>query len=187
MLSELLSKLFQPKSEQASTPKFSELSELSASLPVQSQELSSNPSWITTLTKQLRVDEGEVLSAYQDHLGYWTIGVGRLIDKRRGGGISKEESTYLLTNDIDKCVKDIRVALPWFEALDDARKGVLINMSFQLGVAGLMQFKTMLGYIEAGKYSEAAASMYQSLWAKQTPERCNRMSVQMRTGQWQFG
>lgn len=22
--------------------------------------------------------------AYQDHLGYWTIGVGRLIDKRKG-------------------------------------------------------------------------------------------------------
>jgi lysozyme len=187
MLSELLSKLFQPKSDQASTQKSSESSELSASLLVQSQESSNNPSWITTLTKQLRIDEGEVLSAYQDHLGYWTIGVGRLIDSRKGGGISKEESAYLLTNDINKCVRDIEVALPWFETLDDARKGVIINMSFQLGVAGLLQFKTMLAYVEAGKYNEAADSMYQSLWAKQTPERCNRMATQMRSGQWQFG
>jgi lysozyme len=187
MLSELLSKLFPPKLDQASTPKSFESSESFASLPAQSQELSSKQSWITSLTKQLRLDEGEVLSAYQDHLGYWTIGVGRLIDSRKGGGISKEESAYLLTNDINSRIKDISAALPWFEALDDARKGVLINMSFQLGVAGLLQFKTMLAYIEAGKYSEASDSMYQSLWAKQTPQRCNRMSEQMRVGQWQFG
>jgi len=187
MLSELLSKLFQSKSDQAYIPKSLESSELSASLPVQSHELSSKQSWITSLTKQLRLDEGEVLSAYQDHLGYWTIGVGRLIDSRRGGGISKEESTYLLTNDINNRIKDISAALPWFEALDDARKGVLINMAFQLGVAGLLQFKTMLAYVEAGKYSEASDSMYQSLWAKQTPQRCNRMAEQMRSGKWQFG
>lgn len=187
MLSELLSKLFQSKSDQAYIPKSLESSESSASLPAQSQELSSKQSWITSLTKQLRLDEGEVLSAYQDHLGYWTIGVGRLIDSRRGGGISKEESTYLLTNDINNRIKDISAALPWFEALDDARKGVLINMAFQLGVAGLLKFETMLAYIEAGKYSEASDSMYQSLWAKQTPQRCNRMAEQMRTGKWQYG
>ena len=32
---------------------------------------------IDELTRQLRRDEGEVLTTYQDHLGYWTIGVGR--------------------------------------------------------------------------------------------------------------
>lgn len=187
MLSELFSKLFQSKLDQASTQKSLESSDLSASLQAQSQGSSSNPSWITTLTKQLRSDEGEILSAYQDHLGYWTIGVGRLIDSRKGGGISKEESAYLLTNDINDRIKAIRQALPWFDTLDDARKGVLINMAFQLGVEGLLQFKTMLTYIESGKYNEAADSMYQSLWAKQTPERCKRMAKQMRSGQWQFG
>lgn len=60
------------------------------------------------LTKQLRRDEGEVLSAYQDHLGYWTIGVGRLIDKRKGGGLTSEESDYLLGNDIDKRDKELQ-------------------------------------------------------------------------------
>lgn len=40
----------------------------------------------TKLTAQLRRDEGEKLYAYQDTLGYWTIGIGRLIDRRRGGG-----------------------------------------------------------------------------------------------------
>jgi GH24 family phage-related lysozyme (muramidase) len=30
--------------------------------------------------KQLKRDEGEVLHAYKDSLGYWTIGIGILID-----------------------------------------------------------------------------------------------------------
>ena len=44
----------------------------------------------------LIAEEGEKLSAYQDSMGFWTIGVGRLIDARKGGGISQEESRYLL-------------------------------------------------------------------------------------------
>ena len=33
-----------------------------------------------TLKARLRLEEGEVLHAYQDSLGWWTIGVGHLID-----------------------------------------------------------------------------------------------------------
>jgi len=36
------------------------------------------------LEQQLRRDEGEVLHEYKDSLGYSTIGIGRLIDKRKG-------------------------------------------------------------------------------------------------------
>lgn len=38
-----------------------------------------------TLASLLTSDEGRVPHAYQDHLGYWTIGVGHLIDRRKGG------------------------------------------------------------------------------------------------------
>ena len=59
------------------------------------------------LIRSLRGEEGEVLTEYKDHLGYSTIGVGRLIDKRKGGGITKEESAYLLNNDIDKIIEQL--------------------------------------------------------------------------------
>ena len=36
------------------------------------------------LIEELRADEGEKLVAYRDHLGYWTIGVGHLIDPAKG-------------------------------------------------------------------------------------------------------
>lgn len=138
------------------------------------------------LVRQLKGDEGVIPHAYQDHLGFWTIGVGRLIDKRKGGCLRPDEISYLLNNDVDDRIDQLTRRLPWFQNLDDARKGVLLNMSFQMGVEGLLQFERTLALIEQGKYDLAANAMLQSLWAKQTPERAKRMAEQMRTGQWQF-
>lgn len=111
------------------------------------------------LTKQLRRDEGEVLSAYQDHLGFWTLGVGRLIDKRKGGGITPEESAYLLSNDIDKRESELLRRAPWMANLDQARFGALVNMAFQMGVDGLLGFKNTLAMVRAGDYDGSANSI----------------------------
>lgn len=140
----------------------------------------------TELAKQLKGDEGIIPYAYPDHLGYLTIGVGRLIDKRKGGCLRPDEITYLLNNDIDDRIDALTRALPWFQDLDDARKGVLLNMAFQLGTEGLLKFENTLALIRDGKYENAAHAMLQSLWAKQTPARAKRMAEQMRTGLWQF-
>lgn len=141
---------------------------------------------ISELTKQLRSDEGVVSHAYQDHLGYWTIGVGRLIDKRKGGGLRPFEIDYLLRNDIEDRINELTKRLPWFQDLDDARRGVLLNMSFQMGVDGLLGFKNTLEMIRQGDYDKAADGMLNSLWARQTPERAKRLSLQMRTGAWVY-
>lgn len=137
------------------------------------------------LTKQLRRDEGEVLTAYQDHLGYLTIGVGRLIDKRKGGGITPEESAYLLSNDIDKREAELLRRAPWMANLDPVRFGALLNMAFQMGVDGLLGFKNTLAMVRGGDYEGASSGMLESTWAKQTPERAKRISDQMKTGVWQ--
>lgn len=142
-------------------------------------------SLIQNLTAQLRRDEGEVLHAYQDHLGFWTIGIGRLIDKRRGGGLTRDEAAYLLNNDIVKVTAAVRARLPWFDELTEARQGVLANMAFQMGVEGLLGFRNTLGMIERGEYAAAADAMLQSKWAQQTPQRAARLAEQMRTGVWQ--
>ena len=134
---------------------------------------------------QLKRDEGEVLHAYQDHLGYWTIGIGILIDKRKGGGLRPEESEFVFRNRLKLLDAELSGRLPWISKLDPARKGVLINMAFQMGVAGLLGFKNTLALIQSGKYQEAARAMLQSKWATQTPARAQRLSNQMATGQWQ--
>lgn len=135
--------------------------------------------------QQLEREEGRVKYAYQDHLGFWTIGVGRLIDKRKGGGLRDKEIDFLLDNDIAEKTAEVVERLPWVAALDAPRSAVLVGMAFQMGTAGLLGFQGTLAAVRDGHYSHAAARMLDSLWAKQTPDRARRMARQMETGQWQ--
>jgi lysozyme len=141
----------------------------------------------TDLGRQLRGDEAVRACVYKDSLGFDTIGVGRLVDSRKpGAGLRPDEITYLLNNDIDDRINALQKALPWFQNLDDARQGVLLNMAFQLGTAGLLAFNATLAAVQGGRYDEAAAHMLDSTWAKQTPARAKRLAEQMRTGLWYF-
>jgi lysozyme len=133
---------------------------------------------------RLTADEGEVLHAYTDHLGYLTIGVGRLIDPRKGGGISKAESRFLLSNDIAKWI-GVAGAWPWFDALDANRQGVLICMLHQMGPGGVQAFRRMISAITRGDYAAAAREMVDSKWHTDTPARCEAMARIMRTGTWE--
>ena len=135
---------------------------------------------------QLRREEGSIPHAYQDHLGFWTIGVGRLIDQRKGGGLSPDEVDLLLSNDVDRVKRQVRDALPWVDELDNPRHAVVIGMGFQLGVAGLLGFRQTLAAVKDGRYAAAAGLMLISRWAQQTPERAMRMAKQMETGAWQL-
>jgi lysozyme len=139
------------------------------------------------LTRQLIGDEGRKRCVYKDHLGFATIGIGRLVDDRKpGAGLRDSEMELMLRNDIDDRIDALTRALPWFQDLDDVRKGVLLNMSFQLGVAGLLGFTTSLRLIREGNYRAAADQLMQSKWATQTPARAERMARQMETGQWHY-
>lgn len=137
------------------------------------------------LKSQLIRDEGSVSHAYEDSLGFTTIGVGRLIDARRGGGLSDSEIGYLLSNDIEEKTAQVLAAFPWASKLSEPRFAVLVNMAFQLGIGGLLKFKRALGSIEDGQYKEASMEMLDSLWAQQTPERAKRLSKQMECDEWQ--
>ena len=115
--------------------------------------------------------------AYQDHLGFWTIGCGRLIDARRGGGLSEAESLYLLNNDIDKCFKDLAdsVFRNEFDTFPDDIQTVLISMRFQLGYGGFRGFKKTIQAFKNKDYKEAARQMKDSNWYKQVPKRADEL------------
>lgn len=136
---------------------------------------------IDRLLKQLRRHEGFVPTAYQDHLGYWTIGFGRLIDERRGGGLTEAECEYLLRNDVLKCEAQLET-ITAFNKLDDVRQASLVNMCFQLGFNGLKAFKKMWSALERFDFETAADEALDSRWAKQTPDRALEIAAQLRTG-----
>lgn len=139
----------------------------------------------TDITSQLIRDEGRRSSAYQDSRGYWTIGVGTCIDASKGCGLTNDEIDMLLSNRVNLVTAQIKEQWPWSQGLDDARMGVLQNMGYQMGIAGLAEFRQFLAAMEAGDYNKASDEMCDSLWAKQTVSRAMRLAAQVRTGLWQ--
>ena len=134
------------------------------------------------LIAELRRDEGVVRHAYQDSLGFWTIGVGRLIDRRRGGGLSEAEIDLLLANDVERVEVGLDQRLPWWRGLDPVRRRVLVNMGFNLGVEGLLGFRRTLRAVESERYYDAAVGMLRSKWAGQVGARATRLAAMMREG-----
>ena len=84
---------------------------------------------IETVTDMLIVNEGMVLHEYKDHLGYSTIGVGRLIEEGMGG-ITEEEAKYLLANDIQTVCDRLDSKFAWWRDLSENRQHVMIDLSF---------------------------------------------------------
>jgi lysozyme len=139
-------------------------------------------SYRDTLRETLKRDEGVVDHAYMDSEGYWTIGCGRLIDKRAGGRLRPQEIDLLLENDIEEAEADARELFPSFDSLSDARKVVLVSMAFNLGRNRLGGFRKLRSAVAAGDWETAAAEMGNSLWASQVGPRAVRLAKMMKEG-----
>ena len=135
------------------------------------------------LKAQISHDEGRIPYAYQDSLGYWTCGVGFLIDHRKGAEIPNQVIDYWLDYNITGLMIDLNVQIPWWTGLDDVRQMVLVNMAYNMGVDGLMEFKKMLAALRAGNDNTAADEMLNSTWAGQVGDRATRLANMMRTGE----
>ena len=138
---------------------------------------------LESLKSDLERDEGRIPYAYQDSEGYWTCGVGFLIDKRKGARIPDAVIDFWLDYEVQARVRTLETVFTWWHTLDEARKEVIANMAYQLGVTGVMEFKRMLMALQEHDYDKAADEMADSHWAKQTPERAQRLITSMRTGQ----
>lgn len=114
--------------------------------------------------------------------GHPTIGIGRALDVE---GLYPDEVDYLFNNNVTKVCAALDQHLPWWRTLNDARQAVLIDMAFNMGVAGLMGWPHTLAMIQAGQYADAAQSMRDSKWEGQVHQRADRLANQMETGAWQ--
>jgi len=130
--------------------------------------------------EQLLRHEGLMLKPYRCAAGKLTIGVGRNLDDC---GISQKEAFVLLGNDILHCESQLLDHIPIaYSGLNETRKAVLLNMCFNLGISGLLEFKNTLAFIGAGDYERAANNMLASRWAKQVGRRAIELSELMRKG-----
>ena len=130
------------------------------------------------LYSQLRLHEGVESKPYKCTAGYLTIGVGRNIEER---GLSDDEIDFLLDNDIEIAVREVKKNFAWFDGLSEVRQRVIIDMIFNLGMPRFSQFKNMIAAVEAGNWEEAGAQMMDSKWARQVGKRAERLRDMMVT------
>lgn len=145
---------------------------------------------ISNIKDQLVRDEGVRLQKYLDSRGFWTIGVGHNLDANPlpfdiSNGITFAQATQILDDDIARVTAKLFADLPWLQNLDIVRQGVFLNMSFNMGVGGILEFHHDLADTQAGNYAQAAADMKASAWYTQVGARAQRLCQQMITGIWQ--
>lgn len=152
----------------------------------------------------LRIDEGCKLELYKDTEGFWTIGIGQLITKNPSynvardeldrlmgrvcnGRITQQEAENLFNSSVEKARKGIltnATLKPVYDVLDEIRRCALINMVFQMGVAGVAGFTNSLRMLKEKRWDDAAVNLAKSRWYNQTPNRAKRVIATFKTGTW---
>lgn len=134
-------------------------------------------------------EEGRVPHAYQDHLGFWTIGVGHLIDVKKGGRLPDFIIDRLLDHDM-AVARAVAAAIPGYKVLNDVQRAVLESMVFQLGPEpfdgdGVKDFVHMLAALAMGDAKQAARDGRDSKWWREdTPQRAERQMKMLESGLW---
>ena len=126
--------------------------------------------------EDLKRDEGWRATVYQDHLGFWTIGYGFLVDERKDAGLPLSIGEAWLEYALSKRWNDLTLQEPWINEQPQEVQRALANMCYQLGVAGLRKFRRMLSALQDGDRERAATEALDSKWAKQTPSRAHRVA-----------
>jgi lysozyme len=129
--------------------------------------------------RRIRMHEGCRSKPYKCSEGFTTIGIGRNLD---ANGLSDDEVEYLFNNDFRDATQDA-AKLPVWKNLDAVRRGVLVEMVFQMGLGSVRGFRNTLKAMENKDWPKVHAGMLASKWARQTPGRAKRLAGMMLTGQ----
>ena len=126
----------------------------------------------TSLKERIKKHEGKRFEPYEDSLGILTVGYGRNL---KDVPFSQDEIDLMFDNDFERA-SDGAGSLEPYVLLNETRRGVLIEMVFQMGVQGVSRFKKFLRAACDGDYVRAAEEMLDSKWAKQTPGRAKELA-----------
>lgn len=124
------------------------------------------------LLKSIADNEGFSSTAYPDPLSGgkpYTFGHGLTT-------ITESESLQIVKNRVVSITSELSIKLPYFTKLPEDAQEVLIEMAYQMGVNGVLNFKNTLKLIKNGDYVGASAELHNSKWAFQTPRRASKLS-----------
>lgn len=128
------------------------------------------------IKKMLIKNEGLVCQPYHCSAGKLTIGVGRNLESN---GISEDEALYLLENDIKRVTANLDKTWAVWRTFPEKAQLVCIDMTYQMGITGFMNFRQTRALMEMGCWLEASEEVLRSKYAIQTPNRAAYNSRQL--------
>ena len=133
---------------------------------------------IERLRETITRHEGSRLNMYQDTLGIWTIGVGHNIEEK---GISPAVMELMLDEDIEEAISELKRSVSFFSKMPEQVQEALVNLSFNMGIPRLMQFKKTLSYLRDGDFEAAADELLDSRYAEQVGRRADEVAEMIRS------
>jgi lysozyme len=116
----------------------------------------------------------------------WTCGYGCTGDGITDGTIwTQDEADTQLEGRVAQVEAALQARLAWFDTLSPVRQDVLVNIAFNIGVAGLMKWPKTLGHVQQGDFAAASTDISSNtVWLNQVHARCTRCADAMRDDQW---
>ncbi len=142
---------------------------------------------INQLYADLKIDEGVRYVIYLDSKGIPTIGIGHNckaspLPPDFKQPLSNAQVFYLFNIDIKKAISDLDRSLPFWRNLDFVRQCVILNMCFNLGISGLIEFHKAIAAMQKGDFAESAKEMQDSKWFGEVGKRAVRLCEEMKSG-----
>ena len=122
--------------------------------------------------------EGLELKPYRCTSDKLTIGVGRNLDDR---GITHTTAMQMLDEDIELSIEDLRRNLSWFDDMPEPVPEALINLTFNMGIVRLMQFRKTIAFLRDREWDKAATEMLDSRYATQVGRRADEVADMIRS------
>jgi len=128
----------------------------------------------------IKKEEGFRMETYHCTEGHLTGGYGHKM--LEGEEAPKDHAGWLklFERDFAKAVSGADEVLKECPAdISETARNLVVEMVYQMGQFGVSKFKGMLKAISEKDYKQASVEMLDSRWAKQTPNRANRMAERM--------
>ena len=125
------------------------------------------------LIQAVKLSEGFRDRVYKDTLDIDTIGYGFAI---KDLVLDEDICDMILERKLKSLIKRVHKKFPFVEDLPEEAQEVVYEMCYQLGLRGFSKFKKSIQFLRLGNYKVCADELLDSRWARQTPNRAQRLS-----------
>ncbi len=121
-------------------------------------------------------NEGMMCNLYTCSSGKTSIGIGRNLTDI---GITEEEAIFLAKNDKKRAMKNLDKHWAVWRSFPKKAQLVCIDMTFNLGINGFMNFRKTRALMEMGMWLEASEELLDSKYTIQVGQRAYRNSAML--------